>query len=166
MKIIIFATTLLTSSLVIGHVPYNNNGFFNHHYYNNMFHDFDRQFKRLERKIQHLKRSKSSFRSKNKRYFDSESNEYVIQVTINNIAKENLSISINENLINIRGESKIEQQNDNNSTVFSSHFSQSFSLPSDADNDNIRAEFKDNVLTIRIPRQAKPEPTERTIEIR
>jgi len=165
MKIIIFAITILSSSIIHAHGFYNNNGFFGNQHYNNMFYDIDSQFKNLERRIKYLKKSKSSFRSKSKKFFDANSNEYVIQITTNNMAKENLSITINENTLKIIGENKVEQQNNNNSTILSSRFSQSFSLPSDADYDNIKANFKDNMLTIRIPKIVETKTTEKTIEI-
>ena len=165
MRIIILITALFVSSLINAHSFYNNNGLFNNGFYNNVFRDFDRQFQQINRKIQYLKHSNNSFRTQSHRYIDQDSNEYVIEIKTTNIDKDNLSIDIENNVISIKGEAKIEKKSGNNTTISSSHFSQSFSLPADADNSNIVANFENDILTIRIPRTERAEPSEQVIEI-
>jgi HSP20 family protein len=115
--------------------------------------------------MQHLKQSNNSYRAQSKRFLDQDTNEYVIEIKTTNINKDNLSIDIDNNIISIKGETKTEQRSGNNTTISSSHFSQSFSLPLDADKNNISANFEENVLTIRIPRSEQQETSEQVIEI-
>ncbi|MEO1942794.1 MAG: Hsp20 family protein [Candidatus Thioglobus sp.] len=165
MKSVLLITALLISSTINAHSFYNNNGFFNNGFYNNAFRGFDSQFQQLNRRMQHLKQSNNSYRAQSKRFLDQDTNEYVIEIKTTNINKDNLSIDIDNNIISIKGETKTEQKSGNNTTISSSHFSQSFSLPLDADKNNITANFEENVLTIRIPRSEQQETSEQVIEI-
>jgi HSP20 family protein len=165
MKSILLITALFISSIINAHGFYNNNGFYNNGYYNNFFRNFNHQFQQLNRRTQYLTKSGNRFSAKSKRYLDEENNEYVVEITTSNLNKDNLSISIDNNTISIKGESRVEQKSANSSTISSSHFTQSFSIPQDADNNNIIANFEDNILTIRIPRTEQTEPGEQVIEI-
>jgi len=70
-----------------------------------------------------------------------------------------LNISTKNNTLYI--DSSIQQitNTQNSSQSSSSQFRQSYSLPSDADENNISAEFKKDQLIISIPKAIKPKPS-------
>jgi len=81
---------------------------------------------------------------------------YHVEVDLPGMKKEDISIQIEENTLVISGERKIKEeiQEENYYKVESSFgsFSRSFSLPDDADIENIHAETKDGVLEVVVPK--------------
>ncbi len=93
-----------------------------------------------------------------------------VAVELPGIQKDNVKISIQENVITLEGE-KLNPYKDleNNNYLRNERsfgkFKRSFSLPEDVDADNVNAKFTEGLLQITIGK-AKPEaPKERTIEI-
>ncbi len=132
----------------------------------NFWHDIDRQFKEFDSRMRHMQRnSNSGFGTQSRRYIDTENNHYVIEILVSGLDKDDLEIVARDGQISIRGKRVIEQQVGNNRAKSSSSFSQSFSLPNDADGDQVSAKFEDGKLVVSIPKLAAPKPTERVIEI-
>ena len=69
-------------------------------------------------------------------------------------------------MITIKGSHKTEKQSASGATRSSRSFTQSFSLPRDADQDNIDASFDNNILTINIPKLDQPKPLVQKITIK
>jgi len=84
---------------------------------------------------------------------------YYLEVDLPGVKKENIDVSINEGILTIAGERKIEkkEEKDNYTKIesFFGRFERSFKLPADADSDNIEAKTEDGVLKIFIPRKEK-----------
>jgi len=82
--------------------------------------------------------------------------EYLIEVEVPGIKKEELDIDINGQLLTISGERKHKEEvkEDDYYKVESSFgkFQRSFTLPENVDKDNITAKTKDGVLEISIPK--------------
>jgi HSP20 family protein len=88
--------------------------------------------------------------------------EYVIKAELPEIEKENVKISVENGTLILRGERKLEKEvNDKKfhrvERAYGS-FIRSFVVPDDADGEKIRAEFKNGVLSVHLPKseQAKP----------
>jgi HSP20 family protein len=102
---------------------------------------------------------------------DDEKNIYV-EAEIPGVKKDNIKISLQDNILTISGEKKSEteeKKNDKNfyrsERVYGS-FTRSFTLPEEINSDSIEAKFDDGVLKIKIGKTI-PEPVkERLIEIK
>jgi len=81
---------------------------------------------------------------------------YHIEVDLPGMKKEDISIQVEDNKLLISGERKVKEEikEENYYKVESSFgtFSRSFSLPDDADIENIHAESKDGVLEVVVPK--------------
>ena len=133
----------------------------------NFWHDIDRQFKEFDSRMRHMQRNNNnSFGTQSRRYIDTENNNYVIEILVSGLDKDDLEIVAKDGQISIRGKRVIEKQAGNNRAKSSSSFSQSFSLPNDADGDQVSAKFEDHKLIVSIPKLAAPKPAERVIEIK
>ena len=154
---------LLTSVLLISSAMINAND--RNSFNNNIWYDFNKQFEQFEQRMNQMQ-SQNNFGTQSRRYFDKENNNYVIQISVDGLNKENMEIITKDNIISIKGKIKIQRRLGNNLSTSSKSFSQSFSLPNDADDSNINANFKDKILTVSIPKLEEPKPTVRKIEIK
>jgi len=89
--------------------------------------------------------------------------EYLIRAELPAVKKEDVKVTVDDGMITIEGERK-QQKEDKNEKMhrvesFYGHFVRSFSLPESVDENAIRCESKDGVLTVRIPKtQAQKHP--------
>ncbi|KAL5160527.1 26 heat shock protein, mitochondrial [Glycine soja] len=74
------------------------------------------------------------------------------------MTKEDVKITIDDGVLTIKGEHKEEKDDDEHwsSTSSYGYYNTSLLLPDDAKADDIKAELKDGVLTVTIPRTEKP----------
>jgi HSP20 family protein len=82
--------------------------------------------------------------------------EYLIKVELPDVRKEDVKITLDNEMITISGERKQidKQQGENDIRVesFYGAFSRSFLLPDNVDTSNVRAEAKDGILRVHIPK--------------
>ncbi len=144
---------LLSILLISSTINANSNDLFNSSLFGNNFiwHDFEQQFRQLNYKINQIQ-NYSNLRTQSRRYFDNQLNSFIIQIKVNGISKENLSISTNNNTILIKGCVKKVQSNNHNLSTSSGSFFQKFTLPDNVDTNNINASFNNNILSISIPK--------------
>jgi HSP20 family protein len=83
--------------------------------------------------------------------------EYLIKADLPEVNKNDVSITLDSGVLTIRGERKqqkeVKEQNDIRVESFYGTFVRSFSLPDDIEADGVRAESKDGVLKVRIPKK-------------
>ena len=95
---------------------------------------------------------------------------YYIEVDLPGVKKEDISIDVDDNVLTISGERKVEEERKDEEFYrvesFYGKFERSFTLPEDVDADKIEAEAKDGVLTIRIPKAQVVEKAPKKIEIK
>ncbi|WP_024789624.1 Hsp20/alpha crystallin family protein [Lebetimonas sp. JH292] len=88
-------------------------------------------------------------------------NGYYVEVDLPGVKKEDINISVNEGILSISGERKLEKKEEKENYTriesFFGRFERSFKLPSDADAEKIEAKFEDGVLKVFIPRKPKAE---------
>lgn len=88
--------------------------------------------------------------------------EYVIKAELPEVKKEDVKVTFDHGVLTIAGERRQEKrQNDENEIrveSFYGSFSRSFSLPDNVDAKAIRAESKDGVLRVRIPKTTPAQP--------
>ena len=83
--------------------------------------------------------------------------------------KDDLNITVQEGVLTLAGERKEEKREDNEKLHrierFHGTFSRRFTLPDDADEQGIKAESKDGVLVIHIPKQKVAHAQPRQIQV-
>jgi len=91
--------------------------------------------------------------------------DLVIEAEVPGIAREDLKLNIEDDILTLEGEKKKENKDEEYLYKESKEgrFSQSFSLPENADKDKIKAKFENGVLRIIIPKVKVLKPKEVTI---
>ena len=88
-------------------------------------------------------------------------NGYHLEIDLPGVKKENIEISVNDGILTISGERKLERKEEKENYTriesFFGRFERSFKLPADADSDNIEAKYENGVLKLFIPKRPKPE---------
>ena len=88
--------------------------------------------------------------------------EYMIKAEIPEVQKDDVHVTVENGVLNIRGERKFEKE-DKHKTYHRMErcygsFSRSLSLPDDADPDRVSAEFKDGLLRVRLTKSEAKKP--------
>ena len=95
--------------------------------------------------------------------------EYLIKAELPEVRKDDLNITVQEGVLTLAGERKEEKREENEKLHrierFHGSFSRRFTLPDDADEQAIKAESKDGVLVIHIPKQKVAHPQPRQIQV-
>ena len=94
--------------------------------------------------------------------------EYLIKAELPEVKKEDVKLSIHENVLSISGERKYEKEEKGKKyhrveRAYGS-FMRSFTIPDDADASKVAAEYKDGVLKVRLPKSEKAKP--KSIEVK
>jgi HSP20 family protein len=96
--------------------------------------------------------------------------EYLIKLDLPEVPKEDVKVLFDDGVLTIRGERKIEKEEKgekvHRTERYYGMFERSFVLPEDVDVTAIRAESRDGVLTIHMPRVAveKTRPVAITVQ--
>ncbi len=92
---------------------------------------------------------------------------YLIKAELPGVAKEDVKVSVHENVLTIQGERHLEKEDQDKKhhriERFYGSFARSFHLPDNVDESNIQANYKDGVLTLTLIKAEKPQP--KAIEI-
>jgi HSP20 family protein len=93
--------------------------------------------------------------------------EYLIKAELPEVSKEDVKVTVEENVITISGERRKEAEHKDEKVhrveSFYGSFSRSFRLPEDADVAAIQAESRNGMLKVRVPKTPAPKP--RTVEV-
>ncbi|EDM23211.1 Hsp20/alpha crystallin family protein [Caminibacter mediatlanticus TB-2] len=85
---------------------------------------------------------------------------YYLEIDLPGVKKEDIDISVNDGVLVISGERKLEKKEEKPNYTriesFFGRFERAFKLPADADLDNIEAKYEDGVLKVFIPKKQKP----------
>ena len=89
---------------------------------------------------------------------------FEVRAELPGVAKDDLHVSVKDNLLTLSGEKRQEKADDtqNHRRVERRYgnFQRRFTLPSEVEADDIKAEFNDGVLTLSIPKPEAVKPTE------
>jgi HSP20 family protein len=87
---------------------------------------------------------------------------YVVTAELPGSRKEDVTVEIKDQVLTIRGEKRNEREEkkEHSRWIERSYgsFSRSFTLPTNAAPDRVKAEFKDGVLTVEIPKAEEAKP--------
>lgn len=94
--------------------------------------------------------------------------EYLVKAELPDIKKEDIKLSVHENVLSISGERKYEKEEKGKKyhrveRAYGS-FLRSFTVPEDADAGRISAECKDGMLKVHLPKSEKAKP--KSIEVK
>jgi HSP20 family protein len=98
--------------------------------------------------------------------------EYVVKAELPGIKKEDLNIEITENNIEISGEMRSEQKEEDKDKGFLKRerryasFFRSLPLPEAVLTEKAEAELKDGVLTVKLPKAAPPEKKTKKVQVK
>jgi HSP20 family protein len=96
-------------------------------------------------------------------------NELVIKADLPDVNEQELDVRVENNTLTIGGERKFEDQvkEENYLRVERSYgsFSRSFSLPTTLNTEAIKAEYKNGVLTVELPKRAESKPKQVKISV-
>ncbi len=96
--------------------------------------------------------------------------EIVVEVELPGIDEKDVSVTLHDSVLTVKGEKKFEQKKDEQDyhTMERRYgsFTRAVCLPDTADEDNVSADFKKGILTVTIAKKPGSEPKERQIEIR
>jgi len=97
-------------------------------------------------------------------------NEYIVKVELPGVAKDDVKISVESNILTIKGEKKQEKEEESKNfhRVERSYgsFQRSFTLPSTVKNDKIDAAFNSGILTITMPKSEEAKPRQIEVKVR
>jgi len=88
--------------------------------------------------------------------------EYLIKAELPEVNKEDVKVTVENGVVTIRGERKLEQEENNKKyhRIERSYgsFLRSFAMPEDAASDQVTADFKDGVLLVRLGKCEEKRP--------
>jgi len=96
-------------------------------------------------------------------------NELVLKADLPDVSEKDLDIRVENNMLTIRGERKFEQKvkEENYLRIERTYgsFSRSFSLPNTINTEAIKADYKNGVLTVEIPKRAESKPKQVKVNV-
>lgn len=99
--------------------------------------------------------------------YENAAQEIVLKAELPGISREDIDLRVENNTLTLRGERKreteVKQEQFHRIERSYGTFTRSFSLPTRVDTEQVRAEFKDGVLTITLPVKTEAKP--RQIEV-
>jgi HSP20 family protein len=96
-------------------------------------------------------------------------NELVVKADLPDVSEKDLDVRIENNTLTIRGERKFEKKVEEEhylrvERTYGS-FSRSFSLPNTVNSEAIKAEYKNGVLTVELPKRAESKPKQIKVNV-
>ena len=95
--------------------------------------------------------------------------EWLVKADLPEVKKEDVKVTVENDVLTIMGERKFEKEEKNKKyhRIERSYgtFLRSFALPDAADGSQVRAEFKDGVLKVHLPKSAKTKPKAVEVEV-
>jgi len=94
---------------------------------------------------------------------------YLIKGEIPGVKKEDVKVNIQNGMLTIQGERKMEKEEEGKKyhrieRCYGS-FLRSFQIPDDADENAIKAEFKDGMINVTLPKSEKAKPKAINVEV-
>jgi HSP20 family protein len=100
---------------------------------------------------------------------ESDGREIVVKAEVPGLRREDIELTVDTNTLTIRGErrreSGIAEQQYHRVERTYGPFSRSFTLPDTIDAGRVRAEYRDGVLTVRLPQREDARPRQIQVEV-
>ncbi len=135
--------------------------------------EFDNINNTIQKYFDDFTSSKSSFNTDSflpKFDISEKGNQFIIETEVPGVKKENLKITLQDNILTIEGEKKNVNKVDERKYFLTERtygsFKKSFTLPEEVDSDKVNAKFSDGVLTIILDKVEEEAPVEKVIEVK
>ena len=96
-------------------------------------------------------------------------NSYHISIELPGVEEKDITLSAENGVVSLKGEKKTEREEKGETWFFSERqygsFSRSFRLPPDADEEKVKADLKNGVLTITVPKMKEEPKSNRQVKI-
>lgn len=93
----------------------------------------------------------------------------ILRAELPGINEKEIDLKLEGNVLTLRGERKLEDERESNNyhriERFYGAFSRSFTLPETVDRDQIKADYKNGVLTVTIPQRPEVRPREIPVSV-
>lgn len=110
----------------------------------------------------------TSFRPRTR--ISEDKDNFYINLEMPGIPKENVKIEVENNLLSVKGEKKVENKNEDTNLVMNEivygEFCRTFNLSKDIKVDDIQAEFKDGLLIVTLPKVEEAKPVIKEIKVK
>jgi HSP20 family protein len=101
--------------------------------------------------------------------YENDQHELVLKAELPDLKREDIDIRVENNALTLSGQKKAEEEvNDDRYHRIErtyGHFSRTFSLPNTVDTGKIAAEYKNGVLTVRLPQREDARPKQIQVQI-
>jgi len=98
-----------------------------------------------------------------------DSNGYLIKVELPEVRKDDVKVTVDGGTLTIAGERKAEKEEKGRKfhriERYYGRFERSFSIPDDAETNNVKAEFKDGVLRVSLAKSEKARPKQVEVKV-
>ena len=95
--------------------------------------------------------------------------EYLIKVELPEVQKDDVKVTVESGTLTISGERKAEKEQKGRRfhrvERYYGRFERSFSVPDDAEADDVKAEFKDGVLRVHLAKSEKARPKQIEVKV-
>ena len=95
--------------------------------------------------------------------------EYTIKADLPEVKKDDINVSVREGVLTLSGERRYEKstedEKEHRRETFHGTFERSFSVPENVDVDAIKADTKDGVLIVHLPKKAVTKPESVSIKV-
>ena len=99
-----------------------------------------------------------------------ENDKFVIKAEVPDVDKKDIEITVEDNVLTIKGEKKLEKEEKKENYLraerFYGSFRRSFTLPTTVDKEKIKAHLDKGVLTIEIPKKEETKPKKIAIDVK
>ena len=90
--------------------------------------------------------------------------DLMLRVEVPGIEEKDIDLKLEGNILTLKGEKKLENEKERDNyhrlESFYGSFTRSFTLPDSADRENIKADFRNGVLTVTVPQKPEVKPRE------
>jgi HSP20 family protein len=93
---------------------------------------------------------------------------YELLADLPGLSKKDINISLNDDVLTVKGERKTEEKKEDEDRYYAERtfgsFSRSFKLPTKVASEKIKAEYKNGVLRLTLPKAEEAKPHEITVQ--
>ncbi len=94
--------------------------------------------------------------------------DFQVKCELPEVKKEDVKVNVSDGLLRIEGERKFDKEDKTKKyhrvERFYGSFMRSFALPDGVEQDKVQAEFKDGLLTVRLPKSPRTQP--RSVDVK
>ena len=96
--------------------------------------------------------------------------EIVVKAEVPGVEKDDINISISDNILTIKGETKKEKETKEEDYYYSERsygsFARTLTLPEKVQTDQVKANFKNGILEIHLPKSPEAKPKEIKVDVK